>query len=369
MAEDFRGPSMARVASLVLKRSLGLRRGKSVFIETYPDSLEAAETLAAEARELGIRPVIVYSSIPRPLVSSTGAKSTDSTAISPIELAAVAAGDGYVALPASPDELAQRDQLPTSYREALFARAVEWNRTLAHHAIPSALLLTASATEAAARHYGVSFAQWRREGFRGSLVDPRAIRRAARRLSEALHHGRRVTIIHPNGTHLELGLAGRRPILDDGVVDAADLESGRVWTVIPPGLLIVAVDERVAEGRIISNRPSRHRRGIVNGLHWTFRNGKLDRFSVEEGRELFETPYRKAGRERNRPALLSIGLNPELRDFPLAEDQELGVLSIYVGNNDDLWGRTRGNFRESAILRQADLLIDDRALLKAGRAV
>lgn len=77
--------------------------------------------------------------------------------------------------------------------------------------------------------------------------------------------------------------------------------------------------------------------------------------------------YRKAGRERNRPAALGIGLNPELHDFPRVEDQELGVVAVEIGRNDDLGGRTRGSYRQFALLRGADLFVDDRQLLRAGR--
>ncbi|MGA7922848.1 MAG: hypothetical protein WCA77_02595, partial [Thermoplasmata archaeon] len=52
--------SWRKIAAIALKRSLGLRRGQSVIIETWPHSLAIAEIIAVEARRNGIRATIIY---------------------------------------------------------------------------------------------------------------------------------------------------------------------------------------------------------------------------------------------------------------------------------------------------------------------
>jgi leucyl aminopeptidase (aminopeptidase T) len=350
----------------VLKRSLRLHRGQSIIIETWTQTLPVAEALAVEARRLGVRPVIFYMPERAFFESQRSASPSDANAIARPELVAIASCDAYLILP-GPDDFKRQEALPPANRQAIERRSLAWNRALRLHSVPSVWLLAASPSTFAARQYGVSLRAWEREGFASSAVDPRLLRAEAAPFVEALAHGRHIMITHPNGTHLELGLAGRRPVVDDGVVDAQDLADGRIWTVIPSGLLWVPLDEGFAEGRFVSNRPSRHRRGMIRDVRWTFRRGRLRSYEVGEGRSLFESLYRRAGAERDRVALLDIGLNPRIRSFPLAEDQARGVVTLYIGRNDDFGGRTRGTFREFALLEGADLFVDDRPVLRRGR--
>jgi leucyl aminopeptidase (aminopeptidase T) len=363
---DFTTKSWARLASSVLKNALGLHRGQNVVIDTFAKTLPLAELLSNEARRLGIRPTILY--IPDRLFEPpAGACPSDAFAISRAELGTIAACDGYVFLPPGPEALKGRDRLPSAHRRALSRRQQDWNRSLALHSVPTVYLLAGSVTESAARHFGVNLEEWRRESFRASAVAPSRLRREARPFANRLRQGNRITITHPNGTHLELGLVGRQPVIDDGMVDRQDVSNGLMGTVIPAGSMVVAIDERVAEGRLISNLPSRYSGRAISGIAWTFRKGRLDRYEIEVGKSQFEGLYRRAGRERDRPALLYIGLNPEIHEFPRAEDQALGTLCLGIGHNDDFGGRTRGKFREYALLRGADLFIDDRPVLRSGR--
>jgi leucyl aminopeptidase (aminopeptidase T) len=366
---DFAGAGWRRVADSVLTNSLGLSRGQSVIIDSWAYTVRAADVLAGEARRLGIRPILIPVSEWSVPVPRNGRSASDSGALARFEVAAAAACHGYVCLNPSLDDFVRLSRLPAALREARNRRIDHWNRTLVSYSVPSVHLLAASVSPEAARHHGVSFDAWERESIRASTVNPALLRQEAIPLARRLSRGHRVTITHSNGTHLELGLVGRRAWVDDGAVDAEDRKGGQWGTIVPGGFMAVAVDEKVAEGRFISNRPSRQRPGVIRGQEWRFRDGRLDYYDIGEGRALFESNYRLAGRERDRPAVLVIGLNPEIRDFPYAEDQERGVLTFEIGHNEDFGGRTRGSFRHWATLRGADLFIDDEPILRAGRRV
>jgi leucyl aminopeptidase (aminopeptidase T) len=366
--DPFNAKGWSSLAQLVLTRSLGLGRGKTVIINTFQHTLRFAEVLAMEARKLGIQPVTLYSagaSIARVGRANGHARNP----FAPPELATIAACDGYIWLTAPPEDF-RRPEQHTPARLRAFARYDEQVHTiLARNSIPAIYLMATAPTEKAADEYGLDRAAWTREALRGSSVDPRTLQRIARPLARRLGKGRTATITHSNGTRLELGLVGRKPVLNDGRVDQRDLRDGNVWSVVPAGLLCVAVDERVAEGRIVANRPSQYPQGAVLDSDWTFRRGRLDRYSAGSGRAIFEGAYRRGGRERSRPGMLTIGVNPELRDFPRAEDQAQGVVSVHIGHNDDFGGRSRGKFRAYAILEGADLLVDDEPVLRSGREV
>jgi hypothetical protein len=135
----------------------------------------------------------------------------------------------------------------------------------------------------------------------------------------------------------------------------------------PSGVFSVGLDEGRAEGRFVGNRPSRHGRGTIDGFDWKFAGGELRAWTVRKGKSTFERRFDMAGNEKTLPAFLSIGLNPYIADAPYTEDQERGVVTLNIGFNDDFGGKTRGTFREYALLRGASVWIDDRQLLRAGR--
>jgi leucyl aminopeptidase (aminopeptidase T) len=369
MSEFFAGVPWQHLAARLLKNSLGLRRGQNVIINTWTHTLRAAETIAVEARRLGIRPFLLHMTESAFYEAQAVASPRDANALSEAEWASVAAADGYIFIPPDIEDLRRRDRLPAAHRRALEQSREDWHRVLVRHRVPSVYLIGATTTEAMAREFGVNLHSWRQETLRACAIPSSRLRREANLIAQRLIRGRRITLTHPNGTRLELGLAGRTPHIDDGAVDTGESGGGGLATIFPGGYLSVALDEKVAEGVFVANRPSRSRHGPILGMRWTFRNGRLAGYDAKAGRAIFEHAYGHGGRERDRPAVLEIGLNPATHDFPLAEDQEQGVVTVEIGHNDDFGGRTRGTFRQFAMIRGADLSVDDRLLLRAGRRI
>jgi hypothetical protein len=232
--------------------------------------------------------------------------------------------------------------------------------------VPSVYVLASSVTRTSARLMKIDQELWQDQAIQGSLVEPERMVRSAKPLIRAMGHGHELLLTHPNGTHLQLSLSGRPPIVDDARVDRQDLSSGRAGTTVPSGYVAAALDETFAEGSLISNLSPRYREGSITGLKWVFHNGKLSSYSMEKGRRFFERTYRSAGPERVLPALLTTGLNPRVRGMPFAEDIEAGVVTLYIGHNEDFGGRTVGTFRQAALLRGATLAIDGEVALRGG---
>jgi leucyl aminopeptidase (aminopeptidase T) len=359
---------VAKLITSVLTRSLRLRRGENVIIEVWSHAVPLAEEFVVQARRLGIRPMVIYEGERAFFDSQRLARTADAAAISAPELAALAAADGYVFLPGPADQR-HAAELPAARKAALDRWLATWNHVLRDRSVRACYAYFAAPTEEAARHYEVDLGTWRREAREASEVDPAVFRRGARKLAARLRAGRRVSITHPNGTDLEVGLTGRTPWVEDGVVDEDDLRAGQNWTVMPAGLAIVPLDARTAEGRFRANRPSTHRRAINSDIVWSFRSGRLVSYESVDPTGVFAESYRTAGKERERTAMLSIGLNPKIHDLPLQNDQRRGTVTLYIGRNDDFGGRTRGAFRDYALLDGADVSVDGHAIVRAGTPV
>lgn len=365
MVGDGADPEDARLAQTVLTRSLRLRRGQSVIIETWPHATALAEEFVVQARRLGVRPMVLYEGEQSFFDSQRLPSVADGSAIAAPELAAVAATDAYVYLP-GPADVQRWAELPSTRKDALDRWLNTWNRVLLDRRVRACYAYFATPTELAAREYGIDLEDWRNETWGASMIDPAVFRRKARRLVGRLRSGRRVTVTHPNGTRLDLAVTGRTPVVEDGEVDDEDLLAGRNWTALPAGWVVTALHERVAEGRFIANRPARHRRGVNTGIQWTFHDGRLVDYESEDRTGVFADAFRSGGPGHDRPALLSIGLNPRIHRAPLQEDQGRGIVSVYVGGNDEYGGRTRNSFRDYALLEGADVTVDGKAIVRSG---
>lgn len=200
-----------------------------------------------------------------------------------------------------------------------------------------------------------------------SLIDPTTLAKYGGRFAGPLEKGRRLRITHPNGTDLVLGLKHRKAIVDDARIDANDLRSENNVCSLPGGNLLLALDESVAEGTLIANRPSRFDRiHTTHGGRWEFRDGKLADYKFEEGQEHFLKGFQKAPKGKEKPGILEIGLNPAVQDSPNWEDEELGVVTVYIGGNARYGGATKIPYLSYLMVRGATLEVDGKTLLRGG---
>ena len=193
---------------------------------------------------------------------------------------------------------------------------------------------SAGATVELAKEYGISYTEWVNELLEASTIRPESMMRNGKNIAERIEKGSQIIITHDNGTKLELRLKGRKAFVDDGVIDEDDVKAGHGDCTIPSGYVMVALDEDFAEGKFKSNITTSHfaSRGRSDGGEWIFKQGKLSKYSYKIGEKNFSRRYQNGGEIRDRVGKLHIGLNPKIHNIaPLLEDQELGVVSLFIG--------------------------------------
>jgi leucyl aminopeptidase (aminopeptidase T) len=372
---DYPEPKRRSLARNVLRNSLLLKRGETLLVETWSGTQAWAESLVLEARILGARPMLVVEDEPTYWKCVEEAPASHIGQVGTHEWAALKACDAHVYLWGPYDTL-REEALPSSVRSRIMATDHEWFRLVQRSGIRSIRWDLGRTSEVWANRYGVDLAKWRSELISGATADPRPMRREGQYLAKRLRTGRTVRITHKNGTDLTLRLAGRRPRVDDGILDDADVRAGNVVQVVPSGVTVVTVDERFADGAFISDGSgvafsSEFPSPIpLSGGRWRFRNGKLTDYSFERGEADFRRAFRSAGPGKERPGLISVGLNPFTTSIPLLFDQERGVLSLTVGRNSEMGGHNRGcRFVAYSSIRNADLSLDGSPVLRAGELI
>ncbi|HKV90798.1 MAG TPA: hypothetical protein VJQ43_06355 [Thermoplasmata archaeon] len=371
MLPDYPESTRRALARSVLQHTLRLKRGEKLLLYTWSGTLPWANSFVLEARLLGARPLLIVED------ESTMWQSVDMAPGSSLgrtgghEWAALRNADAYLEL-GGPLDTDREIGLPKAVASRVDADNHEWYRLIQKYGVRSVRWDLGRTSPYWAKRYGVDLASWRRELIDAATVDPRELQRDGAQLAHALRKGREVSITHPNGTDLTLRLAGRAPMVDDGVIDEADIRSGNVFTIVPSGVATAAVDETYAEGTIVSNNPGVLFVGAVQypltGGTWTFRKGRLARFEYEEEEAAFRREFTKAGPGKDRPGILSIGLNPGITSIPLLFDQQRGTVTISVGRNAMSGGSTRTpHFTAYHSVRDATVRIDGRPVVDDGK--
>ena len=358
-------------ARSLLRRTLRVRPGESVTIEAWTHALPWATACAQEAVEMGAHPMILYQDDATFWRLVDNGRARELGAVGDHELAALGKTDAY-AFFEGPSDRGRYHALPEATRHALESWQENWWNTIRKSGTRCAWILLGRAVAGSARYHGIALGPWREELYRASLVDPASMRRVGDRIARRKASCRSVEIRHRNGTALTLRLRGRVPVVHDGSVDAGDLRAGHFVEEVPSGYVPVAVDERFAEGTLVSNVPGRGMDGHVRleGGRWEFARGRLTSFHYARGEAVLAREYAAAPPEgRDRPGVLSIGLNPYLTHSPLVTDQRLGRVMLMIGGNEHHGGSNANPFRAYLMLDGATVEIDGRAVLRDGRVL
>lgn len=357
----------------ILVNTLRVKRGESLLIETWSATLPWALSAVLEARIIGARPMLVLEDEETFWRSVAEAPTANVGQVGAHDWAALKASDAHLYF-YGPMDTEREEALPQAVVNRRTAADHEWFRLVEKFGVRSARWDLGRTSERWASRYGVDLQQWRSELIEAATVDPRTLQKDGARIGNVLRRGKEVRISHTNGTELTLRLAGRPPKVDDGVIDDADVQAGNVVAIVPSGVTAVGVDETYAEGRFVSNIPGvmfvQGEETPLSGGDWTFARGRLTRASFASGGDAFRRVFAKLGMGKDRPGLLSVGLNPRISSIPLLFDQQRGIVTVTIGRNSHVGGATRTpHFSVYQSLKGATLEVDGESVVEAGALV
>ncbi len=357
----------------LLRNTLRLRRGENVLIETWSGTLPWAVNLDLEARLIGARTLLSVKDEPAYWRSIADGGANQFARIGNHEWAALSASDAYVYL-YGPEDALREERLPPAASRRAESNNHELMRVIQKYGIRSVRWDLGRTSALWARRYAVDLRSWRSELIDAAMVDPREMQHDAAWIAGRLERGQEVTVSHPNGTHLALRLAHRRAKVDDGVIDDKDVKSGNMFMIVPTGVVSVTVNELFAEGRVISNAPgvlfADEREIPISPGRWSFKGGALESFACPKGGRQLRRALGHLGNPRVPAGQLSVGLNSRISSIPLLFDQTRGAITLEMGRNAQMGGRSRGPRLMAYLgLTGGNLEVDGEPIVQGGRIV
>jgi leucyl aminopeptidase (aminopeptidase T) len=361
-------PSLeSQLARSVLARNLKVRKGESVIIESWTHGLPYVRPFVEEVRRLGGEPLVLYEDERAWWSGVSGGLASRVGTMSRAEKAALKAADVYVYF-WGPEDRPRFAALPERAGNAAFASNDQWYTLAGKQGLRGCRMSVAFATDPAAKAFGLNGERWRRQLASAGLADAARMYRDGQRISKRLRMGREVRIRHKNGTDLTLGLARREARVETGIVDkAAHARPFGFLANSPAGTVLVAVDESTASGSIVSNLPYYSPGLRVGTGRWEFSDGKLLSMAYDAPAAEVEKLYGAAAPGRERPSILSLGLNPKARAIPQYEEIESGVAVVGIGGNSGFGGKTANPFGLYSVLRGSDVEVDGTPVVRSGR--
>ncbi len=355
-------------ARAIVTRCLKVRAGENAIVESWDHTLPIATAVIDEIRRAGGRTLHIHEdedawwhAIDRRQSKLLGRASAP-------EWAALKASDLYVHFwgPGDTDRL---EALPERTFEEAIGWFSPWYEAARRSGLRGARVTIGFATQGRARQWKLDRARWEDQILRACLTDPAETAKRGARLVRALARGKRIRIIHANGTDLEVALAGTPPRLHDGTPHPRNKRYSPtdMLAQIPGGRVDVALDARTAEGRIHANRRTNIWWFWSDGGTLEFSDGRLASYAFDHGGEEFARRYRHGTAGRDRTGALMFGLNPAVRDVPNLESIELGGVTLTVGRNQHLGGANRSSFMNWVSLAGAEIAVDGVPIVRDGR--
>jgi len=343
LAEDV----TAQVASRLLDKTLGLKKGESVTIETWNNGLKFALEVVKQARKIGAIPLLVLEDEETYLKGLAEAPKDSIGLMGKHEYGLVAGSDAYVFIPGPPlgafYKGISRDQ---------YASAVKYNPSWYKAAEKAKLRGARLAFGYAGRDYARLLGKSEKEivgaQLDAAMADFAKISQSGRALAARLQDGKDV-VVRGESSRLTFRIKGDVEV-EDGMVDKDDVKVGLNVAYIPPGYVLKDAAKGSATGKAtVTRSPSTG--GMVEDAVLEFEKGKLKRWSSAKSLDALNRAVGKGGLPLQ---YFSVGLNPRMKYGYGLDRFVKGAVCLY-------------GFGFTAVCRKATVSVGGRKVVDEGK--
>jgi leucyl aminopeptidase (aminopeptidase T) len=366
-------PLERSAARSLVENYLRVKPGENVIVESWTHTLSMSSAMVDHVRRVGGNALLAYEDDDAWWRAMERRQAKLLGRLSNPEWAALKAADVYVQF-WGPADSARVNKTPERNLDEWATGWVDrWYKTARSTGLRGGRMAAGWVTDTRARQWEVSKKRWMDGLLEGCLADPREMARSGQRLARIFSGTKRVRITHPNGTDLEIALSGTPPAVYDGYPHPKDrsYRESDMLANFPEGRLQIQLDGKIAEGRIVSTYPSYDASwfpwATYSGGSFEFSKGKLTSFSFEDGEAAFAKRYAQGNPGKDRPGMISIGLNPRIKNAPSLEPMERGCVQLVVGANNIRGGSKSPNDTGSICVAGSEISVDGIPVIRAGK--
>jgi len=298
-----------KVARKVLTESLALKKGESLTIETWNNGLPFARQVAIEARKMGAIPLMIFEDEDAYVEGVRGTPKDIVGKMGKHESSLLASSDAYVFIP-GPVLGSFSHRLPREDVVSSTAYGDSWYKAAAQAKLRGVRLAFGYIGEDAPGVLGKSVDAIVTHQLKAALADNRGIAKKASELSAAFVQGAEVTVKTPS-SELTLTLTGVNEV-DDGVVDAKDIESENNVHYMPPGYVYAELDPKSVSGKF-AFAPTVTRFGLIKDGTIEFKDGQVVAWKSKASSAALGKLASAAPESARQASSVSVGLNPLLK--------------------------------------------------------
>ena len=359
-----------RLAKSIVRDSLRPKEYESVLISTYPHTVGLAEAVTLECQKAGADPLMLLETDDTfyGQFRNYSIENLEKTSAHCLGLADYAKSYVWLGGPKDPSGMAK---VPRERWEAMYrgedAHTDKWLQTKPK----SVGVALGQVTRERARQYGLNYARWKPNVEDAIAANYRQLESFGRTVAGLLTVPVGVRVRADNGTDLTFRLAGgaRKAHVNDGVISDEDFAAENRDVSLPAGDVWVAPVEDSANGSFVSDLRLPLMGKLVEGLSWTFENGRVTDFTAKRNLALAQTGWDAATGAKDMFGTFALGLNRKAKPGFLHNSIVAGAVTLGIGDNRGVDGANKSTFGSHGFLASADVEIAGKTVIEGGKWV
>jgi len=358
-----------KIARSVVKDCLCICEGDSVLITTWQHMMGLANYIALECHKIGAKTLmrlntddVFYGSMLQEPIESLKKPNKMALGLWDCITASIEISgpeDPLKMRKVPPERWAAMSQGEKPYTDKVLAKKKR-----------SSFIMLGYVTPQRAKTYGFNFKRWQKSMIDAITVSYPALSRFGRRVKAKLEKAKEVQIMG-KGAKLTFQLEGRPVYVYDGIVDEEDMKMGPTFyhAMLPAGYVSVAPTETSAKGTVQFDLPIPQVGLMVQGLKWSFKDGKLTAYEATKNVKTIKEWWQKAHGDKDKIGSLTLGINPKAKYGFLNNAAVLGAVTISIGDNRFFGGKNNSDYMFEATLSKATVKLDKKTFVRRGRLV
>ncbi len=321
----------SKVAWQIFSKSLKLKKGSSVTVETWDCNEDLARKVELEAAARGHSVITLYNDTDSFIKSANRLPAGRKVRLGKHEEALLRNTDAYVFIP-GPELFYSTTSLNHSRLRSAISYNMEWYRIAKESKLRGVRLGAGYFnSDAAASILGRTRKSIVDHLLNASLEDPSVLHRRAKLVSSCFRKGGKVTL--DSGKFTLLFRTGKEEEIGDGRTDEEDLRSGNNMSDLPGGLYLREISGE-AEGKIACASLT-YQGKSTKSVEIEFSKGRVVSFSSKswEG-DAEESMSAYLSKQANRaPTYLGVGLNSRLKPGYGRDSYSSGAVTLWIGQS------------------------------------